>query len=120
MSGHPFPPPGDLPNPRIEPLSPRSPALAGRFFTTSAIWEAPGIPLRVPLVGYNSSAISFHFTVALRVCFYVGATLYSVCMSKVFGIRAGFDIDPVMSFLMGCWPLSDRRVQLVLENVKPV
>ena len=32
--------PGDLPDPRIEPASPMSPALAGRFFTTSATWEA--------------------------------------------------------------------------------
>ena len=30
-SGLPFPPPGDLPDPGIEPMSP---ALAGRFFTT--------------------------------------------------------------------------------------
>ena len=34
------PPPGDLPNPGIEPLSLMSPALAGGFFTTSATWEA--------------------------------------------------------------------------------
>ena len=32
--------PGDLSNPRIEPTSLRSPALAGGFFTTSATWEA--------------------------------------------------------------------------------
>ena len=32
--GLPFPAPGDLPNPGIEPVSPVSPALAGRFFTT--------------------------------------------------------------------------------------
>ena len=36
-SGLPFPSPGDLPDPGIEP---QSPALAGRFFTTSATWEA--------------------------------------------------------------------------------
>ena len=30
----PFPPPGDLPDPGIEPVSPVSPVLAGRFFTT--------------------------------------------------------------------------------------
>ena len=35
-----FPPPGDLPDPGIEPASLTSPALAGRFFTTSAPWEA--------------------------------------------------------------------------------
>ena len=30
----PFPTPGDLPNPRIKSMSPASPVLAGRFFTT--------------------------------------------------------------------------------------
>ena len=35
-----FPPPGDLPNPGIEPASLMSPALIGRFFTTSSTWEA--------------------------------------------------------------------------------
>ena len=39
-SGLPFPPPRDLPNPGIEPVSLRPPALAGRFFTTNATWEA--------------------------------------------------------------------------------
>ena len=33
-SGLPFPSPGDLPDPRIEPMSP---ALAGRFFTTETV-----------------------------------------------------------------------------------
>ena len=40
-SGLPLPPQGDLPDPGIEPMSFMSPALAGRFFTTSATWEAP-------------------------------------------------------------------------------
>ena len=35
----PFPPPGDLPNPGIEPASLKSPALAARFFTTSTTWK---------------------------------------------------------------------------------
>ena len=39
-AGLPCPPPGDLPDPGIEPLSQASPALAGRFFTTSTTWEA--------------------------------------------------------------------------------
>ena len=41
-SGLPCPPPGDLLNPGIKPTSPMPPALAGGFFTTSAIWEAHG------------------------------------------------------------------------------
>ena len=41
-SGLPCPPPGDLPNSGIKPASLKSPALACKFFTTSATWEAPG------------------------------------------------------------------------------
>ena len=39
-SGFPGSPPGDLPHPRIKPMSLMSPALAGGFFTTNATWEA--------------------------------------------------------------------------------
>ena len=39
-NGLPFPPQGDLPNPGIEPMSPASPASAGRLFTT----DSPGKP----------------------------------------------------------------------------
>ena len=39
-SGLPSPPPGDLPNPGMETASLISSALADRFFTTSATWEA--------------------------------------------------------------------------------
>ena len=42
-SGLPFPSPWDLPDPGIEPVSPVSSALAGRFFTTSATWILPKI-----------------------------------------------------------------------------
>ena len=38
-SGLPFPPPGDLPDPGIEPVSLSSPTLTGGSFTTSATWE---------------------------------------------------------------------------------
>ena len=48
-SGLPCPPPGDLPNPRIEPMSP---ALAGGFFTT----EPPG-NLRVNILGFVSHVV---------------------------------------------------------------
>ena len=39
-SGWPCPPPGDLFIPGIEPASRTSPALAGRFCTSRATWEA--------------------------------------------------------------------------------
>ena len=41
-NGVPFPTPGHLPNPGIGHESLVCPALAGRFFTTSATREAPG------------------------------------------------------------------------------
>ena len=45
-SGLPFPPPGHLLGPGIEPMSPASPALAGGFFTT----VPPGKPCKSGLV----------------------------------------------------------------------
>ena len=39
------PPPGDLPDPGIEPTSLTSLALAGELFTTGATWEAPNLSL---------------------------------------------------------------------------
>ena len=40
-SGLPCPPPGDLPDSGIKPISPMPPALAGRISVTSATWEDP-------------------------------------------------------------------------------
>ena len=40
-SGLPFPTPGDLPNPGIEPVLFAPSALAGGFFTTEPPWKPP-------------------------------------------------------------------------------
>ena len=40
-SGLSCPPPGDLPDPGIEPMSLMSSALKSGFFNTSATWEVP-------------------------------------------------------------------------------
>ena len=53
-SGLPFPSPGDLPDPGIEPASPVSPALAGGFFTT----EPPGESLYVWALLYEAPSLS--------------------------------------------------------------
>ena len=39
--GLPCPPPGELPDPEIKPVSLTSPASAGGFFTADTPWEAP-------------------------------------------------------------------------------
>ena len=40
-SGFPYPPPENLPDPGIEPISLMSPALASGIFTRSTAWETP-------------------------------------------------------------------------------
>ena len=49
-SGLLYPPLGDLPNPGIEPASLMSPALVGRFFTTSATWATAVLSLLLLLL----------------------------------------------------------------------
>ena len=51
------PPPGDLPNLGIEPAFLASPALAGRFFTTSTTWPTPTMYIFNPIFVYRSSEI---------------------------------------------------------------
>ena len=48
-SGLPCPPSGDLPNPGMKPASLTSPALTGRFFTTSATREVPDIGISIDI-----------------------------------------------------------------------
>ena len=51
-SGLPCPCSGHLPDPRIESMSLKSPALAGEFFTTSATWEAEYISSSLQLLSW--------------------------------------------------------------------
>ena len=83
-SGLPFPSPGDLSDPRIEPTSLMSPALAGGFFTASATREALRNSTRPELrptwqacgaadyphnrVLWRQPATNFTFTLSLRLC----------------------------------------------------
>ena len=55
----PFPPPGSLPHPGVEPTSPKSPSLAGRFFTT----QPPGKPLGFFYLISNMHLIFIHVVV---------------------------------------------------------
>ena len=59
-SGSPCPPPGDLPDPRIEPTSLMFPALVGGFFTTSPSWEdlSCGMWYLVPRPGIQCSPLA--------------------------------------------------------------
>ena len=52
-SGLPFPPPGDLPSGGMEPVSPVSPSLIARLFTT----EPPGNSIVVAVLTFNSACL---------------------------------------------------------------
>ena len=56
----PCPPPGDLPNPGIEPMTLTSPALAAGFFTTSATFGSPFSPHQGPKLRQTCSPTCFH------------------------------------------------------------
>ena len=55
LGGLPFPPPGDLPDPWIEPVSPVAPTVAGRFFPT----ELPGKPKNILYLLWNPIILIF-------------------------------------------------------------
>ena len=69
----PYPHPGDLPHPGIEPASLMSPALAGRFFTASAIFVymcvlacTHGDPHADSAIFYTMGSYTCYTTPALR------------------------------------------------------
>ena len=75
-SGLPFPSPGDLPEPGVEPASS---ALAGRFFTV----EAPGKPSCLVTVHYDSVSLRI-LCLLLNTCLFLclnQSHLTSVCFS---------------------------------------
>ena len=59
-SGLPFPPPGDLPDPGIEPESPVSSALPGRFFTTEPPEKFPlALEGKVLTTGWPAKSLAY-------------------------------------------------------------
>ena len=73
-SGFPFPPPGDLLNPEVEPASPTSPALAGGFFTTE---PKSGCPLVSPNQVYlNKNIDKLNMYVYIYMCIYIHMCIY--------------------------------------------
>ena len=80
----PFPSPGDLLNPGMEPMSP---ALAGRFFTA----EPPGKPIKLASVIFPDS-----FPVPRMHCFGVKDALASCFHASPFGLHVWNKVDVVI------------------------
>ena len=75
-SGLPCPPSEDLPDSEIESMSHTSPALASRFFTTSATWEAP---IHVSILPQTLPCRLSHITEQSSLCY----TGIPCCFSSV-------------------------------------
>jgi hypothetical protein len=72
-----FPPPGDLPDPGFKPMSPASPALAGKFF--------PGLPPGKPSqfgtqVMYQFPLFLASFVESSHFCWFFCSIQYSECV----------------------------------------
>ena len=107
-NGLPFPPPGDLPDPGIEPSSLMSPALADRFFTTNATWEALG----VRTTALKSAVCAY--VVGCVICVWLSATPWTV--TRQASLPAGFSKQEYWSglhaLLQGIFPTQEWNLHL--------
>ena len=131
-----MPSPEDLPNPGIEPTSLRSPALAGRFLTTSAAWYCLDLYYNLPPdyitfpthqdgehSSWSTSFLFFPFTwpsnKATLSCSSITLSPYSVwhwcAESQGFGNNLSFHrvVRPISK--VGTLSLSDRRSFLISD-----
>ena len=79
-SGLPFPSPGGLPDPGIRPASLTSPALAGKFFTTSTTWKRFLGGGKISLLTYKAKIYIQHIN-----SYTVSVVLRGKKYKKVFG-----------------------------------
>ena len=113
----PCPPPGDFPDPRIKPRSHMSPALAGRFFTTSgsAVYISRchiSIFYNVINIFNNSNLwkgcqmaswmikVSYFLSLLLRLIWYfVGSTISDIVSNKLTGMHNSLPGGPMMQIM---------------------
>ena len=99
-SGLPYPPPGDLPDPGIEPTFLASPALTGRFFTTYTTWEAIYAFKTLSKCMRNIWNLTLKINVCLNISFLnIGGLLN--CR-----IRAIFSCLPLLVSMLRLFPLT--------------
>ena len=100
--GMPFPPPGDLLNPGINPRSLLFPAWAGEFFTTSATREAPGVTYRRDL---GVLACKFHVifqSVLPSIRFTAKENQHILCSSLQSWILKKWHSFPIQALSISC------------------
>ena len=121
-SGLPFPSPGDLPKPGIEPATPESPALAGRLLTT----EPRGKPLfiyRTILNIFRVRASEQRASISLRMVWNPVASpiLSPYLQEDALGIPelASISRSFALSFLICSWAISSLFSALLSPTLFP-
>ena len=103
--------PGDLPNPGFEPASLMFPAWAGRFFTTSATWEA-----------HTSTSTHTHTHTHLQIHAYMHKHIYTCMHAQSCLTRCNsMDLSPPGSSVHGDSPGKDTGVDChaILQGIFP-
>ena len=113
----PFPPPGNLPDPGIKPVSLKSPALAGQLLTTSTTWEAHLAHTRlknskclqglIPFGGSQEESVSWLFNFQLPEAIPIS---WLVALHSIFNANnSGLSL-----FIMPSLQLTTARILLLL------
>ena len=100
--------PGDLPDPGIESMSLRSPALAGGFFTTSTTWEAhlllsaffPSLLFSPPWY-----LVLFYFPLCALVSFLLNVNIISDFLCSLGQSTVLYFCQTLLTLLMGVYVL---------------
>ena len=99
--------PGDLPNPGFEPASLMFPALAGRFFTTSATWEAHTSTSTHTYITHTHTHTHTH----LQIHAYMHKHIYTCMHAQSCLICCNsMDLSPPGSSVHGFFPGKNTRV----------
>ena len=104
-SGLPFPLPGNLPDPGIEPMYPVFPALAGGFSTT----KSPGNPQPwcsiyqyfIPLYGWIMFQLFFNPFTRWLYCFYFLPLMNNTIMNIVYKYLCGHRLPTFLGIYLG-------------------
>ena len=110
-SGLPCPPPGHLPDSEIKSVSPASPALSGRFFTSTATWEA------FCLISFPPDVDRVSPSLYLSLCHWVISSVISSFLRQIY-----IKESPGHSSLMLLFPhvvLSFHLYYLFIHNISP-
>ena len=93
LRGFSCPPPGDLPNPGLKPISLTSPALAGVFFTTSTKWEARILDTCYQLDSFHGWGLTNIHILTCKLSIFIIASFLKIILSCM-GWLCALDINP--------------------------